>query len=72
MIHPFRDGNGRLARALSTLMALQAGLPLLDFRVLAGMKKNAYIAPIQAGLDKHYVPMESLLREIIEQSGPSS
>ena len=72
LIHPFRDGNGRLARALSTLMALQAGLPLLDFRVLAGMKKNAYIAAIQAGLDKHYVPMESLLREIIEQSGPSS
>lgn len=72
LIHPFRDGNGRLARALSTLMALQAGLPLLDFRVLAGTKKNAYIAAIQAGLDKHYVPMESLLREIIEQSGPSS
>lgn len=72
LIHPFRDGNGRLARALSTLMALQAGLPLLDFCVLAGTKKNAYIAAIQAGLDKHYVPMESLMREIIEQSGLSS
>lgn len=72
LIHPFRDGNGRLARALSTLMALQAGLPLLDFRVLAETKKNGYIAAIQAGLDKHYVPMESLVREIIEQSGLSS
>ena len=29
LIHPFRDGNGRIARVLSTMMALQAGLPLL-------------------------------------------
>ena len=72
LIHPFRDGNGRVARALSTLMALQAGLPLLDFSVIAGKSKNAYIAAIQAGLDKHYVPMEALLGEIIEQSRPSS
>ena len=25
LIHPFREGNGRLARLLATLMALQAG-----------------------------------------------
>ncbi len=72
LIHLFRDGNGRLARARSTLMALQAGLPLLDFSLIAGKSKNAYIAAIQAGLDKHYVPMERLLEEIIEQSRPSS
>ncbi|MDP1947270.1 MAG: Fic family protein [Nitrospirota bacterium] len=72
LIHPFRDGNGRLARVLSTMMALQAGLPLLDFSVIAGTSKNTYIAAIQAGLDKHYAPMESLLEEIIEQSRSSS
>lgn len=27
LIHPFRDGNGRLARWLADLMALQAGFP---------------------------------------------
>jgi cell filamentation protein len=72
LIHPFRDGNGRLARVLSTLMALQAGLPLLNFSMIAGKNKNAYIAAIQAGLDKRYVSMERLLDEIIEQSGELS
>ena len=46
LIHPFRDGNGRLARVLSSLMALQAGLPLLDFGLMAGTGKTAYIAAI--------------------------
>jgi cell filamentation protein len=72
LIHPFRDGNGRLARMLSTLMALQAGLPLLNFSLIAGDRKTAYIAAIQEGLDKRYVPMERLLEEIIEQSRASS
>ena len=53
-------------------MALQAGLPLLDFSLIAGDSKNAYIAAIQAGFDKRYVPMEQLLEEIIEQSRASS
>jgi predicted nuclease of predicted toxin-antitoxin system len=36
LIHPFREGNGRIARALSTVMGLQAGLPPLDFRSITG------------------------------------
>src|SRR4051812_3109480 len=44
LIHPFRDGNGRLARLLSFLMALQAGLPMLDFDPLLGRGKHRYIA----------------------------
>ena len=72
LIHPFRDGNGRLARVLSSLMALQAGLPLLDFSLMAGTGKTAYIAAIQAGLDKHYAPMERLFGKVIEQSHSSS
>ncbi len=72
LIHPFRDGNGRLARVLSSLMALQAGLPLLDFSGMAGAGKTAYIAAIQAGLDKHYAPMERVFGEVIERSRSSS
>ena len=72
LIHPFRDGNGRLARMLSTLMALQAGLPLLDFGLLAGIKKTTYIVAIQAGLDRDYASMESVFREVIDQSRATS
>lgn len=58
----------RLARVLSTLMALQAGLPLLDFSVIAGEKKQDYFAAVRAGLEKNYAPMERLFAEIIERS----
>jgi cell filamentation protein len=68
LIHPFREGTGRLARVLSTLMALQAGLPLLDFSVIVGEKKKEYFGAVQAGLDKNYRPMEKLFTEIIERT----
>ncbi len=68
LIHPFREGNGRLARILSILMALQAGLPLLDFSSIAEKKKQEYFVAVQAGLGKNYGPMERLFAEIIERS----
>jgi cell filamentation protein len=68
LIHPFRDGTGRAARLLSTLMALQAGLPLLDFGAIAGEQKYAYFSAVQAGLDRHYDPMARIFAEIIEKS----
>ncbi|MGV3627295.1 MAG: Fic/DOC family protein [Betaproteobacteria bacterium] len=68
LIHPFREGNGRAARVLSILMALQAGLPLLDFSSIAEEKKQEYFAAVRAGLDKNYALMELLFAEIIERS----
>lgn len=68
LIHPFREGNGRAARVLSILMALQAGLPPLNFSSIAEEKKQEYFAAVQAGLDKNYGPMERLFTEIIERS----
>ena len=68
LIHPFREGNGRVSRVLSTLMALQAGLPLLDFSLIAGDGKEGYFAAVRAGLDKNYRPMERIFAEVIERS----
>ena len=72
LINPFREGNGRLARTPSILMALQAGLPLLNFSLIAEEKKQAYFAAVQVGLDKNYGPMERLFAEVIERSLASS
>jgi len=72
LIHPFREGNGRVARILSILLALQAGLPPLNFSSIAEEKKQEYFAAVQAGLDKNYGPMERLFDEIIVRSLASS
>ncbi len=31
LIHPFREGNGRLSRLLADVMAVQAGFQSLDY-----------------------------------------
>lgn len=66
LIHPFRDGNGRTARILATLMASQAGLPMLNFDRMTGKRRDQYFAAVQAGLGKNYRPMENVFRDVIE------
>jgi cell filamentation protein len=65
LIHPFREGNGRVSRLVATLMALQAGYPLLDFSPVTGAARERYFSAVQAGLDRNYVPMKTLFAEII-------
>ncbi|WP_321391374.1 Fic family protein [uncultured Desulfuromusa sp.] len=65
LIHPFREGNGRLGRMFATIMALQAGLPLLDFSEIAGDKKETYFSAVREGLDRNYTPMKQLFLEVI-------
>ena len=65
LIHPFRDGNGRLGRLLATLMALQAGLPVLDFRPMYGKGADAYIAGIHAALSGNYRLMQAVFAMVI-------
>jgi cell filamentation protein len=68
LIHPFREGNGRLARMLSSLMALQAELPPLDFKLLKGRKKDDYFIAVRSGLDRNYEAMAKIFDEVIECS----
>lgn len=68
LIHPFREGNGRVARILSTIMAFQAGLPMLNFKDITDRKKKEYFAAINRGLSRDYKSMEILFEKIIERS----
>ncbi len=68
LIHPFREGNGRLARLLAVLMGLQAGLPPLDFSSMLGRGKRIYIAAIHAALAKDYEPLTGVFEKIIDQT----
>jgi cell filamentation protein len=68
LIHPFREGNGRLARMLSILMGWQAGLPSLDFGNIKGKKKQEYLLAVQAGMDRNYAPMERIFSDVIDRT----
>lgn len=68
LIHPFREGNGRVARILATLMGLQAGLPALDFSGIRGRRRKEYFAAVQAGVARDYRPMEEFFTFVIRKT----
>lgn len=68
LIHPFREGNGRVARLLSILMAIQSGLPPLDFSGVVGKKKKAYISAVQEGMSHNYEPMGKIFKSVIRRT----
>lgn len=57
LIHPFREGNGRLSRLLADVMATQGGHAPLDYSSWDA-NKAAYIAAIHSGLAGDYAPMQ--------------
>lgn len=69
LIHPFRDGNGRLARLLATVMSLQAGVRTPDFDLLLKRRAPEYFAAVQAGLDRNYEPMRTLFASVLDCGG---
>jgi len=68
VIHPFRDGNGRMARLLADLMARQAGWPWLNYRGIQGPGRERYFAAIRSGLGGNYQPMERIFSGILRES----
>jgi cell filamentation protein len=72
LIHPFREGNGRLARLLNSLMAFQAGLPALDYGGIRGQQKREYIGAIHAAVGGDYAPMETVFRAVVRRSWRAS
>ena len=66
LVHPFREGNGRLSRLLANIMALQANYPMLDFSHMDN-NREVYFSAIQAGLDD-YLPMQKLFKQVLRDS----
>lgn len=62
LIHPFREGNGRLSRLLADAMVVQAGHQPLDYSDWDARKAD-YIAAIHAGFSGNYAPMRALVSQ---------
>jgi cell filamentation protein len=65
LIHPFREGNGRLTRLLTMLMGLQSELFTFDFSEIKGRLQEEYFAAVRAGFDRNYQPMIDVLKKIL-------
>lgn len=61
------EGNGWLARLLSTIMALQADMPPLDFEIM-NSDKERYVKAIHAGHAGNYEPMKKIFDEVLQYS----
>lgn len=71
LLHPFREGNGRLSRLLANVMALQAGWPELDFSSWDAANED-YFSAIQAGVGCDYEPLKILVRQVLHDSESAS
>ncbi len=69
LIHPFREGNGRLARWLADLMFLQAGypMPLYNFSGKGSVRrKKEYLDAVVSGYGQDYAPLTGFFRDCVE------
>ena len=70
LVHPFREGNGRLARWVADIMALQAGYPLPAYHFVgygSGAEKDRYLDAVKRGYVKDYRPLAAFFGKAIER-----
>jgi cell filamentation protein len=70
LIHPFREGNGRIARWLADIMALQSGYPtpLYIFEGRGSVReKEQYINAVRKGYVMEYQPLAELFEEAMRR-----
>ena len=64
LIHPFREGNGRIARLLCDVMAVQAEIGPLDYTAW-DQSRDEYFAAIRAGVGRDLEQMQMLFRRAL-------
>ncbi len=67
LLHPFREGNGRISRLLMDVMATQAGFSTLDYSVW-DQHKDFYFKSIQAGVAGDYQYIERLVGDVLDKA----
>lgn len=67
-IHPFNDYNGRLARLLTNLLALNLGLPILAIKAETGGDRELYIKALKAADKLDYAKLEKLISKALQES----
>lgn len=65
LIHPFREGNGRISRLLADVMAVQAGYLPFDYS-LWDKNKDFYFTSIQAAVAGDYSHLERLVEDSLQ------
>lgn len=67
LMHPFREGNGRISRLLMDVMVTQAGFEPLDYSLME-QHREYYFKSIQAGVAGDYQHLNKLLADVFKQS----
>lgn len=72
IIHPFREGNGRVARLIANLMALQAGRSFINYepidRTIHPRGFEKYILAIHQGHCGNYTMMQEIFNQLLKAS----
>lgn len=69
-IHPFREGNGRLARWIADIMALQAGYAMPAYRFQgkgSRVVRAEYLTAVKQGYFQHYELLTSFFEDAIRR-----
>lgn len=67
-IHPFKDYNGRVARLLTNLLALNLGLPILPIKAETGRDRASYIKAMKLADNHDYSKLEKLIANALKES----
>lgn len=75
LIHPFRDGNGRLARWIADVMFTQAGLPPPDYafgeKGLEGLRSE-YLRAVLKAYGQDYSDLAAFFEQALERGLPAA
>lgn len=67
-IHPFKDYNGRVARLLTNLLALNLNLPIISIKAETGKDRERYIKALKSADNYDYSELERLIADALKES----